>query len=162
MYQYQTNEVGFCYNQIDLLREGYAYKVIDYADVTRIIIKRGYVIKNWIFSLVFSLVLILTSSFMILNLIVNIVEFRNLSLILFMDGSKGFGIMAVVFLMAFGVYGSIISLKKSLIMIVYTENKSYFFSLEFFLSNGNISNFLIFIKNLKITNITIPPAGTNF
>lgn len=148
LYLFQDKTIGFYEHKIDLLRNGYIYASIEYAAIDRIVIKKG-LIKNWIILLTLGLGFILAAGLIIFNVYANSQSSDFIpNLLTFGRGSKGFGIIAVLFLIAFGLYSVITSLKPTIKIIFQTNDSSRQFEISKIYMDDKLDSLYDFLRDL--------------
>jgi uncharacterized membrane protein len=154
-YLFESDYVGFYENGIDLLRNKYVYCTIDYRDITKIVLQSGHLVKNWVTLLILGLFLILSAIWIIMPSMISFMQTKDFSVFLFWRGSKAYGVLVVLFLIAFGVYCILFAFKFSLIIKVFVNGKVKHFSLENIVKDKRLGNFTTFIRNCGVKEVII-------
>lgn len=146
IYIFQDETIGFYEHKIDLLRNRYNYDSIEYYDIKRLIIKKG-LMKNWFILLSLGIVFLITSGWIIQSVYEYSPANFIINLLRFWQGSKGAGIIAVLFMLAFGIYAIIASLRKTRMVFIETSNKSQQFEINKIDKEGKINLLFDFLKD---------------
>jgi len=144
-YLFETNEAGFYEHGIDLLRNGYIYDQLEYRDVHKAILQRRHSIKNWLLLLCFGISIILLGLYILLPAFHSFLDDRDISAFLFWRGTRAFGIVAVIFLLAFGIYCVVLSFRFSITARLFTCKRMLHINLEQIEKEGRIDSFTSYI-----------------
>lgn len=145
-YLFQDQTIGIKEHRIDFLRNEFNYDNIEYQDITCITIRKG-LARRWTILLSLGFFLIFLAFLMTLNV------YRNSSpdefwtnLLLFWKGSKGSGLIAMIFLIAFGLYCIILSLMKRILLIIETGEKKKEFEIDRIFKEKKLEPLVAFLR----------------
>lgn len=141
-YTFETDSIGFYEHGIGLLRNNYVFDSIDYTNIKRIILQRGHLVKNWFLLLVLGFIQITGAAFILLPIANSFLQISDFSVFLICRGVKGYGLLAVIFILVFGIYCIVVSLKCSIIIKIYPSSKMRRFSLEKIVKEKKIDDFI--------------------
>ena len=159
IYLFKDKTIGVFEHRIDLLRNNYAHDKIEYNEIKNIYIKIDF-IKNWIILLCFGIVLIATASLIVLYVYNNSAPGDFISnLLTFLIGSRGAGLIAVLFLLAFGIYSIIVSLSKTPSLIIQTNDRRKHFVIKRIYKEQKLDSLIQFLKE-RVNNIIVDDTLT--
>ncbi|MCD4744244.1 MAG: hypothetical protein K8R67_17415 [Desulfobacteraceae bacterium] len=120
-YLYEDETIGINEHNIDLLRNHFVYDKIEYQDIKSAKIEKG-LPKNWIVQLTVGLMLVFSSFLIVIFVKDNSAPgdfFSNL--LTFWRSSRGAGLLAVLFLLSFGIYIILHSVEQTLNLTIETD-----------------------------------------
>jgi hypothetical protein len=139
LYKYETDQFGMSDKSIHLLRNRFNYKSIDFTDINSIKIQRGRDLKNWLWVLLVGCGLLSFVVYDVLH-IFNIFS-DSRTYVIYIER-----LLIPLFPLVLGVYSVVISLRKSMVMIVQSGTKNYYFSLRSLTKANEYNGFKIAIK----------------
>ncbi len=159
-YLYQDQNIGIYEHRIDFIRNEYNNDNVEYPDITRIIIRKG-LARRWILLLSIGVALMLLAFLMTLTIYKNSSPtdfFTNL--LLFWKGSRGSGFIAMIFLLVFGLYCLIISLKKKVMLIIESRGESLEFVIDGIYKDKKLDGLIAFLQT-RVKELIIDEKLTN-
>jgi hypothetical protein len=138
-YTYETDQFGISEKSIHLLRNCFNYQTIDCSQVQRLVIRKGMEHKNWILILSIGIALL---TFVVIDSL-TVYNYWNTARVIYIER-----LLIPLFPFLLGLYSVIISIRKSMVMIVHDEKKRYYFSLRQLTRKKQYEAFVNEIKGL--------------
>ncbi len=158
-YLFEDKNIGIFEHNIDLLRNRFVYDKIEYPDIKSVALKKGFS-YNWIVQLIFGLLLIVSSFLLVLYVIRNSDSGETITNFLtFWRGSKGAGLIVIIFLLSFGIYVVIGSLKQTLNLTIETYSFKKTFDIREVYKKQLTDSLIEFLKE-RIDKISIDKGIT--
>ncbi|HEX3007629.1 MAG TPA: hypothetical protein VHO90_08450 [Bacteroidales bacterium] len=139
LYKYETDQFGVSDKSIHLLRNRFNYKSIDFTDINSIKIQKGRDLKNWLWVLLVGCGLLTFVVYDLLH-IFNIFS-DSRTHVIYIER-----LLIPLFPFVLGIYSVVISLRKSIVMIVQCRTKTYYLSLRSLIKANEFNDFKIAIK----------------
>jgi hypothetical protein len=154
LYLFEDKTIGIYEHSIDLLRHKYVYDKIEYRDISGARIENR-LPRNWIGQLTLGLVLLFSSLLIVLYVYKNSLPGDFLTnLLTFWSGSRGGGLIAVLFLFCFGIFVILNSLKRNISLTIETVSTSKTFDIQEINKKHLVDSLFEFLGE-RIENITI-------
>lgn len=138
----QLNDLG-----IDLLRNSYAYKHIDFYNIDKYRIEDGFLLRNRILILLMGILIILGGAILLINqfdLIINLFDFHNN-----FKFNRGFALILSlpIFLFISGIIMLYQSMIRSKLLIIESDGNTYVIRMKEFEKVNQISEIVDFLSN---------------
>jgi hypothetical protein len=130
-----TAQFGLSPEGIHLLRNGYNHTTVVFKDITDIEVRSGMEMKNWIWVLIVGIVL---AGYGLLD-IAKVFNIFNDSSTTRIHIER---IVVPLFPLLLGIYSIVIAFRKTKVMIVKTNDKSYYLSLREIIKSNQLNYFL--------------------
>lgn len=138
---YETEQFAVSEKKLHLMRDRYSYKEIDFDKVNSIIIRKGKDLRNWLRVLIVGLGLL---AYVIYDIIkVFPLFYDHLELVIYIER-----LSYTLLPFMLGIYSLIVSLRTTMVMIVYAGSRKYHFSLRHLIKTNKYADFKVSIKNI--------------
>lgn len=145
LYRFTTDQFGISESGIHLLRSGYNYKTITFTDTRSITIGKGRQISNWIFALLFGILLI-SSGLSVLFYACYALYLGKVRVFY----PEQFAFAAIPLFI--GAYSLFMSLKKGAIIELSTDTGKTSFPIDELRKNGQLESLIYFLESNTLSS----------